>query len=380
MMNWAKAALANVAGTAEPIYGPGAIHSVAKQAETTPYSEVKRSDLKWEAMESTCVETQSFYLMADSGHLGLAQVIYSNVAGIRTTCQFNCKIFYPKSENKPNLWSSDQLRDVDFSEDKNSFYAHDCAIDMSEDGNSYAIKSMTNPNSIVNLTVTRTAPGFQVGKDGKTLYGTDPKAPWGTMRHIFWPRNKLEGSIMTKDGPIDFKGKALFIHALQGMKPHHAAAKWTFVNFQGPKYSGIMMEYQTPPSYGSTLVNVGGIATDTEIVTAGSSNKVTHTKVKADADNDWPAPEALRIEWNGKYKDGKKVEAVMEGSLEERRDRVDVMAEVPGFVKTIVASAAGTKPYIYQYSPSTISLKVKIGEEETTEAGFLFSEATFICE
>jgi hypothetical protein len=72
--------LANVAGTQEPIYGPSAIRSVAEQAETTPYTELKRDDLKWEAMESTCVETQSFYLMADSGHMALAQVIYSNVA------------------------------------------------------------------------------------------------------------------------------------------------------------------------------------------------------------------------------------------------------------------------------------------------------------
>ena len=72
--------LANVAGTQEPIYGPSAIHPVAKQAETTPYTELKRDDLKWEVMNSTCVETQSFYLMADNGHMALAQVIYSNVA------------------------------------------------------------------------------------------------------------------------------------------------------------------------------------------------------------------------------------------------------------------------------------------------------------
>ena len=69
-----------MAGTQEPIYGPSAIRSVAEQAETTPYTELKRDDLKWEAMESTCVETQSFYLMADNGHMALAQVIYSNVA------------------------------------------------------------------------------------------------------------------------------------------------------------------------------------------------------------------------------------------------------------------------------------------------------------
>jgi hypothetical protein len=72
--------VANVAGTQEPIYGPSAIQSVAQQAETTPYTELNKQDLKWAAMDSTNVETQTFYLMADSGHIGMAQVIYSNVA------------------------------------------------------------------------------------------------------------------------------------------------------------------------------------------------------------------------------------------------------------------------------------------------------------
>jgi hypothetical protein len=50
------------------------------QAETTPFSVLKRDDMKWEVMDSTCVETQQFYLMADSGHIAMVQVIYSNVA------------------------------------------------------------------------------------------------------------------------------------------------------------------------------------------------------------------------------------------------------------------------------------------------------------
>ena len=69
-----------MAGTAEPIYGPSALQSVSKQAESTPYTELRKEDLRWVAMDSTCVETQTFYMMADSGHIGLAQVIYSNVA------------------------------------------------------------------------------------------------------------------------------------------------------------------------------------------------------------------------------------------------------------------------------------------------------------
>jgi hypothetical protein len=69
-----------VAGTQEPIYGPSAIKSVAEGAKETPYTELTRDDLKWQALDTTNVETQSFYLMSDSGYFALAQIIYSNVA------------------------------------------------------------------------------------------------------------------------------------------------------------------------------------------------------------------------------------------------------------------------------------------------------------
>ncbi|KFY63538.1 hypothetical protein V496_03846 [Pseudogymnoascus sp. VKM F-4515 (FW-2607)] len=380
MMNWAKAALANVAGTQEPIYGPSAIRSVAEQASTVPHTELTRDDLKWVNMDSTSVETQVFYLTADSGHLAFVQVIHSNVAGIRRTSQFNTKIFYPGAA-KPTLWASDPLSDVDFSDDMVNYYAENLAVELSEDGKAYTIKSMTNKGAIVNLTFTQTAPGFQAGKDGTTLFGTDLENPWGRMRHVFWPRNKVEGTIVTDDGPIDFKGKGMFVHALQGMKPHHAAGRWNFVDFQGEKFTAVLMEYTTPASYGSTIVNVGAIVQDGEIIMANTSSKATHVTTKSDSDNDWPEPATVKYEWSGKTKDGKAVEAVLEGALGDRLDRIDVMAEVPGFVKTIVANTAGTKPYIYQYSPSTAStsLKLKIGDaEEVVDAGRLFAEATFI--
>lgn len=236
----------------------------------------------------------------------------------------------------------------EFSEDKTGFYATDCALELSEDGTSYTIKSMNDPQSIVNLKVTRVTPGFVAGKDGKTLFGTDLTHPWGSMRHAFWPRCIAEGSIMTKDGPIDFKGRAFFVHALQGMKPHHAAAQWNFVNFQGPTFSAVMMDYTTPPSYGSTIVGVGGLAKDGEIITAGTTCSAKHLKTKQDTENDWPEPTEIKYSWTGTTKDGKPVEATIEGPLGNKVDRIDVMAEVPGFVKKIVAGAAGTKPYIYQ--------------------------------
>lgn len=80
--------LANVVGTEEPIYGPSAIRSVAEDAKKTPYTELTRDDMKWEAMESTSVETQTFYFMADDGHLAFCQVIYSNVV-------YGAPIYFP---------------------------------------------------------------------------------------------------------------------------------------------------------------------------------------------------------------------------------------------------------------------------------------------
>lgn len=266
---------------------------------------------------------------------------------MRTTCQFNTKISYPDGA-KPHLWCSTALTDVEFSEDKTNFYAKDCAVELSDDGKSYTIKSMTDPRAIVNLKITQAAPGFVAGKDGKTLYGTDLSKPWGVMRHAFWPRCVAEGTITTADGPIDFKGHALFIHALQGMKPHHAAARWNYANFQGPTYSAVLMEYTTPPSYGTTVVGVGGIAKDGEIVSAGSMGNAIHTKTALDEETSWPEPKEAKFTWSGQAKDGKPIEAVIIGPFEKRLDRIDVMAEVPGFVKKIVAGAAGTKPYIYQ--------------------------------
>ncbi|KAL1303463.1 hypothetical protein AAFC00_006847 [Neodothiora populina] len=372
MFNWAKQQLANVAGTAEPEYGPSAIQSVA--AQDTPFTELKKEDMKWFVMDSTCVETQTFYFTADSGHVGLAQVIYSNVAGIRVTCQFNTKIFYP-DRNTPNLWSSDPLSDYGFDEEKYNFHAQGCSITLSEDGKSYHIKSSTNTRSVVDLTFSTLSPGFVVGKDGTSSFGTDPKAPWGKMRHSFWPRCKVEGSIITQQGPIDLQGRGMFIHALQGMKPHHAAARWTFGNFQSPTYSAIMMEYTTPPSYGNTVVNVGGIAVDGKILYAGPTNTVKHTASHEDPECGWPAPDAMAFKWSSA--DGA-VEAELSGEMGERWDRVDIMAEVPKFVKQIVAGAAGTKPYIYQYGPKLETFRIKVDGEEKSEAGQLFTEATFI--
>ena len=139
------------------------------------------------------------------------------------------------------------------------------------------------------------------------------------------------------------------------------------------------MEFTTPPSYGETVVAVGGIVKKDQILFAGASpsTKAEHNEVKGDPENDWPEPSSATFTWQGKTSDGKDAKAVLAGDLGGRTDRVDVMGELPKFVKQIVAGASGAKPYIYQYIPK-LKLKVDIGGEEVEEEGQLFMEATFI--
>lgn len=280
-------------------------------------------------------------------------------------------------------------------------------MSLSDDGKTYTIKSSINPRSVVDLKFHQEAPPMVCGRDGTTTFGTDPAQPWGKMYHKFWPECRVEGQILTQEGPVDFKGRGIFIHCLQGMKPHFAgesasflpicgneiersrtdktmcpkAAKWNFCNFQSPSYSALLMSFTTPPSYGPSTVSVGVVVnTKThEILFAATDSEatVTHTTVKGDPENDWPEPSAAKFTWSGQTAEGKPANAVVEGELGERNDRVDVMGEVPKFVKQIVAGAAGTKPYIYQYCPK-MTIKVDVGGEVVEEEGRLFMEATFI--
>ena len=156
------------------------------------------------------------------------------------------------------------------------------------------------------------------------------------------------------------------------------ASRWNFANFQSPTYSAVIMEFVTPSSCGSTTVRVSGIVTDDKILFANTqTGHVKHTETVADAVNDWPEPSSASYKWEGKTEDGKEVSALLEGSLGPRLDRVDIMGEIPAIVKSFVATAAGTKPYIYQFGPKP-TLEITVGDETKKEEGKLFAEATFI--
>lgn len=297
---------------------------------------------------------------------------------MRTTCQFNSKIFDHDGPGK-HQWCSDPLHNHGFDKRKTGFFADNVDVSLSEDGTSYTIKSAANDDNICNLVVKRTAPGWVAGQNGTSFYGTDPKHPWGSMRHAFWPMATVSGTMQTKKKTYNVNGRAVFIMALQGMKPHHAAARWNFIDLQTPTYSAVMMEFTTPRSYGQTVVNVGCVAKEGKLLYAGATNTARHLAAVPDPLTEWPEPKAMLCEWTGKTQDGEAFKAEMTGELGERVDRVDVLAHVPTIIKNLIGGVVGTKPIIFQYlSTDKMELKVKDEGKEVTEKGKLFCEATFI--
>lgn len=397
MWKLVQSGLSVVAGTAEPEYGPDSIHPVGydvKEGEPL-YSVLTIDDLKYVSPNHTNVETQTFYF-EDTKHAGFAQVIHSNVIGLHTTAQFTFKIF-EKTTPQDFIWTSTKLENFTI-ENGTDFKADNLSIVLNKDKiDTYHIDSSVNKLTEVHLTVKRIGSGVKFGKDGTTYYGTEIENPWGSMRHVFWPRCHVNGNIILRDVKPDqdlenlepeqieyvvkenvniTDGLTMYVMALQGMKPHHAAATWDFLNYQSDKYSVVLMEFTTPPSYNKTKVSIAMVLDKEGKVLLGTmDNDTKHLETKVDETSGWEVP--AKISYT--MKDEKdKIEVEVVGELKNLCERVDVMAEIPQFVKSIVSGVSGTKPYIYQFS-NTMELTIKRdGKVEATDSGYTYSESTFI--
>ncbi|CCF58562.1 hypothetical protein KAFR_0E04110 [Kazachstania africana CBS 2517] len=422
MLKWIQGGISAVTGLAEPEYGKDYIHTISdKLTGKQPYRATTRDDFNWLNPDYTNVETATFYFSdLDTGIVGFAQIIHSSIIGFHTAAQFTFRIFDSKNPESLNLWTSTKLDN--FRPEGPNFYADNLSIELSEDNTTYHIVSNVNEQSTVDIEVTRLTPGAKAGEDPTTYFGDNIDEPWGSMRHTFWPRNKCVGKINLKkpikseeteqeitteesteesteetepsvayeDQEIVFTESkpafSMFVLAFQGMKPHHAAKAWNFVYMHTKTHSAVLMEYITPKSYANTKVSVGIITSDDDVLTLSTTNNYEHLNTEVD-EIGWNVPKDIKVSISGvssklsdeeiaeKGSEGEKVVAVIEAPLKNLVERVDVMGELPGFVKNIVSGVAGTKPFIYQYASDDFCMQVNNGEKEQ---GLGWAEVTFI--
>lgn len=387
MLKYLQGTMASALGTQEPEYGPDSIHPVTNCVNKElglVYRSTKPEDFNWQSPNYTNVETQTFYFTdLATGNVGFAQIIHSNVMGVHTTAQFTFRLYNINDPSK-NIWTSTKLENFKIVDGFN-FEADNLKFEM-VDGRNYKLKSFVCDESIVELEVERLTDGVIFGDDGMTFYGDDINQPWGSMRHVFWPKCTVNGRILTKKlGEVKItNGYTMFVMALQGMKPHHAAKSWNFMNFQSSNYAAVQMEFTTPKSYANTKVNIGIVTDNEKILFATIDNEVVHLDSEIDSVG-WPVPKAIEFNYVDPL-NGNTI-AKVTGPLKNLIERVDVMAEIPQFVKNIVSGVAGAKPYIYQYS-NEFEIEILDKEKDSKsgkavegkEKGIGFTEVTFISE
>lgn len=228
-------------------------------------------------------------------------------------------------------------------------------------------------------------PGFKIGqgpKGGFSYFGPDVNKPDGYVVHRFWPHTVASGHIIRKGQAVAAKGIGMFVHAIQGMRPNLVASRWNFANFQSRAHGGvsaIQMEFTTLDTHGrhgagsgGVTVNVGSLVLGGKLAAVTAETKwpdevpeesapvisrVTHVEPIQDADTGYRKPSALDFRWAGPS-----IFTVPQGTISASLyvdvgdlahpkgliEKVDVLAEIPYVIKTMVNYVAGTKPYIYQ--------------------------------
>lgn len=398
------------------------------------------TDLEWTCAGGFTTETQTWYSVLQDGSFATSQIIHSAVGLWYPQVQMTFKYFNPKTGKK--IWKSVNVTKftappsagaAGAQGDKRSSKAAEFTVLFSTTDNGdekYTISANLDAELQLSWSFVRpkAVQGWKLGggpKGGYSYFGSNLGSPEGYVIHRFWPVAESEGHIISKGTAIDAKGKGMFVHAIQGMRPNLVAAKWNFANFQADdeklgRVSGVMMEFTTTNDYGSApagataqrlplTVNIGSIVADGKLIAVtaatrsasageneqskGSNSFVKHLDKMLDQDTGYQAPQSIEYHWQGPQlnADGKgEVEKQVEAQLKVQLgkpfpssetkglvDKVDVLAEIPYMVRKIVNYVAGTKPYIYQ-TLNEATLKIKREGEESDVNGTLFEEHTFI--
>ncbi|KIJ62888.1 hypothetical protein HYDPIDRAFT_157047 [Hydnomerulius pinastri MD-312] len=404
------------------------LHPVSETHKSDLFGQLETKDLEWTCAGGFTTETQIFYHFLEDETMIMCQVIHSSIGMWYPTIQFTCKIYNPKT--KETIWRSINVSNFVTPPpglDKRSCKADQFSITCKPSADPshpeiYVIRANLSDDLQVSLDVSRPAsvPGFKVGKGPKggfSYFGPDLEKPEGYVVHRFWPRTAASGHIIHKGQAIVAKGTGMLVHAIQGMRPNLIASRWNFAHFQSNDHGGvsaIQMEFTTLDTHGrhgagsgGATVNVGSLVLGGKlaVVTAETRwpdevpeeapimSRAIHLNAVHDADTGYKQPSALEFSWAGPsiltdspgtVSASLSVDVGGPSAPKGLVEKVDVLAEIPYVIKTMVNYVAGTKPYIYQWqNHAKLNLRgpdaILPGLSEGLEIeGILYNEASFI--
>ncbi|KAL7416670.1 oxidative stress survival, Svf1-like protein [Mrakia frigida] len=388
------------------------------------FGRLSAEDTAWacDTNKGFVTETQVWYSALEDGSWIMLQLIFS-VTGIYLvppTVQFVFKHYDPKT--KAVVWKSVNLTGWKANGRGGKSNEVEIKHTGSPDGSEvYTINANLSKEIQISVTLTRPeeTPGFKIGEGpngGMSFFGTDEKKREGHIVSRVMPVVLSAGHIILNGKALSADGEAMFVHAVQGMRPNLVARRWNFAFFSSPggpdgkgRVRAVQSEVGTTDEHGvdgkgkgRNKYNFGAVVVDGKLTlvtsqlhapgetgsSKGTVSKVTHLDVAKDEFTGYMAPRKVKFEWAGPVEGGAgEASAWIEGPSgtgavgeDGLIEKVDVLAEIPYVLKKVVSVVAGTKPYIFQHFRDGQLHLTLPGEEEKIIEGKFFDELTFISE
>lgn len=298
----------------------------------------------------------------------------------KPTVSFICRCYDPTS--KTNTFKNlNQASEFTLSEDRRSVKTEFFSITLDPTLTNFKI-SITHPEVIAGLDITRLDKGFKVGEGKTYLGGKDSSSAAGIVSHKFWPRSTAKGSLILDKQLYEIDAHCIFIHAIQGMQPQLIASKWNFIDFQAEDAALSIMQFTTTKQYGAVDVNQGSIVVKDKLVSVSVENHVELLDLEKDEETGYDIPQRVKLTWKGKTlkeneeDEVKDVSVVMIVTVKNLVDKIDILSEIPWFLKKLVQTFV-VKPYIYQWLDEATA-EITIGDEKYECPGKCYQELVFV--
>ncbi|KAI9026533.1 oxidative stress survival, Svf1-like protein [Phycomyces nitens] len=381
MASW----FSQITSTVSNVTGLGtSVEPIKTVAETVQneqyYGKLAEHDLDWTLASGSSTENQVFYVSTNNGGFAFVQLIHSNIGLWNPTVSFTCRFYEPAT--KTNVFKNINMSaKFELSADRRSVKTDNFNITLDPTLTTYKIQ-ITHPDLIVSLDFKRVDRGFKVG-EGKTYLGGDQGSAAGFVSHKFWPRAEAKGTFIVDKTIHDVEGQGMFIHAIQGMQPQLIASNWNFVNFQSKDASLSMMQFTTTKQYGAVEINQGSVVLDDKLICVSVDNHVELLDLKKDEETEYDIPQKIKLTWRGKTiaeegstEEPKDVSVVMVVEVKTLVDKIDILSEIPWFLKKLVQTFV-VKPYIYQWLDQATA-EITVGDKKVEVQGSCFQELVFV--
>jgi hypothetical protein len=242
--------------------------------------------------------------------------------------------------------------------------------------------SVTHPELVADLDITRIDKGFKVGEGKTYLGGKDQSSAAGIVSHKFWPRCSAKGTLILDKELYEIDAHCMFIHAIQGMQPQLIASKWNFIDFQAEDAALSIMQFTTTKQYGGVDVNQGSIVVKDKLISVSVENNVELLDLQKDEETGYDIPQRVKLTWKGKTikekeeDEVKDVSVVMIVTVKNLVDKLDILSEIPWFLKKLVQTFV-VKPYIYQWLDEATA-EITVGDEKYECPGKCYQELVFV--